>query len=165
MCLQGYLVSLTLLWHSGSFSSSALAHPGHPGLPYYLLRTQLGETLQDLHLALLTTTPSVFPALTFPKGPGALTYLPGARVCSSLTISTVQSELFPLFPLFSCHPPAAHVRSPSPGTHSNSTPGPLGLAPTSAPPLHFHCSQVPGSRLSLPPPPVPKQASSSNQEG
>lgn len=48
-----------------------------------------------MFLASLQTTPSVFATLPFPKGTGALTYLPGLGIFPSLTFSTVPSELFP----------------------------------------------------------------------
>lgn len=51
--------------------------------------------MQALFLASLATTPSVFATLPFPKGPGALTYLPGAGAFPSLTRSTVPIELLP----------------------------------------------------------------------
>lgn len=51
--------------------------------------------------------PSRVPALTFPKGPAALTYPADAGASSSLTLSTVQRELLP--PVPSPLSPAVHL--------------------------------------------------------
>lgn len=129
---KGHLVSLALPCHSGSLSSlDTKTQASFPGLQYYLTEDSPGRILAGLVLASLKTTPSVFATLPFPKGTGALTYLPGPGISPSLTLSTVPSELFPQVLSFFQKGQPQRTGHSSPEGFPNPIPIPSQVSPSS----------------------------------